>query len=106
MPGQKKVLRAAKSPMKAKKHCDSDCACDGPSRPSSSRSPKDMGIDLLNVVVPSPSELQEHETDQILFVDELSSLKRIMDDKTNMVVWRQESPPKFVEVSEHITDIS
>ena len=65
-----------------------------------------MGIDLLNVVVPSPSELQEHETDQILFVDELSSLKRIMDDKTNMVVWRQESPPKFVEVSEHITDIS
>ncbi len=58
-----------------------------------------MGVELRNVEVPYPSLVQdENETDQIVFVDQLTGLKRIMDDNTKMVVWRQESLPKFVKV--------
>lgn len=59
----------------AGKPCEAECACARTASPSSVR-----------------------EDGQILFVDRLAELMKIKDDGVQLVMWRQQSPPTFIEV--------
>jgi len=59
-----------------------------------------VNINMLKVSCPSSFVTQEQSREggeQVVFVDQSSDLHKIQDDKVQLAVWRQKSPPEFVK---------
>lgn len=69
----------------ARKPCTSGCACDAPS------AKREEGRHVATQRPPRPLDASK----AIVFVNDLPGLKKILDDDTQLVMWRQPSPPKF-----------